>query len=985
MRAVHREFLRQRYFYLVMLLLFLLMGLTLRNEQRGADGREYLRWTHSFVVDRDIHLLNNVLVLGGSYSLTPTGYVFERVNVGAPLLWAPFYAAAAFFVPASERASYPADGLIPTLWLNFSSWLYPVLGMLLTIGALRPMFSGRILAAAVIAVVLGTPVLFYMITFPMSSHPATIFLAALLLFVWLRAGSPGKKGRTAYLRYLALGVVSGWLMVVASYNVIFFILPALDLLRELAGSANRAAVLKKGLAAGLGGLIGFAPQMIVWGFLFGSPFYSPYSGQLLWSEPYLLETLFSSFHGLFFYAPVLLLAAAGLWLWRSRSGWLALSVGLAWLALAYIVSINVAWWAGASFGNRYFLSLTPFYVFGLAAFMDRAGKWAVVPAALCVLWTVGLYLQFLDGVWFTSDSIVYSMADLARGQAAALRNAAAILPRLFDDRPWLLAPPSLLPVFGLALILAGRIVYGRAIMSRASKAAYSLYLIPVAGVLVVIWIGWAGLRGEQARASLVEQGFYDSPHPVIRREIKELAGRAGLVTRAMYHRQTGRPDKAAADLKRASELWQQESAAAPQRIYLGQKNEVEPGLPPALHLDYPGQVRLIGYRINEAGSDRVAGELFWEKLSDDDAREVIRPVIRVFDAAGMLAGSATLDFPFPAHYVPAGGVFKDSFSVQLTAPPDTWAWLGVSLQEFLSLPVNGRGEKQSDIIASINLQAFPLAPFTVGEEVEDLVGKPVLLQPNGYRVDAVPLQVVWQAAKQVPEARLEVSLLDGREEPVSQAGYPIRVAKAGITNGTYCLAIPETGPAGRYRLTARLQPPEAGRFFIPDQGLLGAISMPLSLPAPGAEQAATICNLLEPGFARRYEPTFPQHRLDAPVTEAIGLAGYDLFIVPQPTSLLAKIILHWYAEANVSADYLVSLQLLDSTGQALISSSGVPLQGARPTSTWLKGEWLVDEHLVEAPMLPPGSYKLRLSLLNQQTGLAVGNSAGLDLQTLQIP
>ena len=130
--------------------------------------------------------------------------------------------------------------------------------------------------------------------------------------------------------------------------------------------------------------------MIVWWFLFGSPFYSPYSGQLLWSEPYILETLFSTFHGLFFYAPVLLLVIPGLWQLRRVDGWTTLSLSLTWLALTYIVSINVAWWAGSSFGNRYFLTLTPFFMWGLAAFIKNNTKWAVALILPCVLWTVGL-------------------------------------------------------------------------------------------------------------------------------------------------------------------------------------------------------------------------------------------------------------------------------------------------------------------------------------------------------------------------------------------------------------------------------------------------------------------------------------------------------------------------------------------------------------------------------------------------------------------
>jgi len=499
---------KHRYFYLILLLIALLMILTLPATMRGADGKEYLRWTHSILYDQDLHLLNNLKAVGGGYKLTPTGYTFERVNIGAPVMWLPFYGAASFFLSEpSKDGLYPADTVTQLIWLNYSSWLYSILGGILSIAALRRFFSPFVVGGAIAAILFGTPLLFYMMTFPMSAHPALIFLSSLLFYLWLShrtitpstgqpAGPPlAATARPGFLYYVTIGIVCGWMMLVASYNIVFLLLPGLDLLKNLVSQRNWRRTLQNGLAVSLGGFIGFGPQLIVWWALFGNPFYSPYAGQLFWSEPYLLETLFSTFHGLFFYAPVLLLVIPGLWWWRRQDGWAALSLALAWLTLIYVVSINVAWWAGASFGNRYFLSLTPFFTLGLAAFLQQGRRWAALLVGVCVLWAVGLYLQFLNGVGFTSDSIVYPAIELARGQLTIWTNTFTILPYLLANHPWHLVSTAILPILVVTLLAISRAVYGWVIIDRRSPAKSVGQMIVVGLGLAISVYGSVCLQG----------------------------------------------------------------------------------------------------------------------------------------------------------------------------------------------------------------------------------------------------------------------------------------------------------------------------------------------------------------------------------------------------------------------------------------------------------------------------------------------------------
>lgn len=988
-KSIYQDFSQHRYFYLWLLLLGGLMSLTLHSGMQGADGRNYLRWTHSLVMDQDLHLLNDFGALGGSYRLTPTGFIFERVNIGTALAWVPFYGLAMKLLPpllGQIGSLYPADGPLPLLWVNFTSWLYPILGGILTFVALRRRFSMGSVGAALVAVFLGTPVLFYMASFPLSSHPIAIFLASLLLYLWL-ADEPSSAWH-----FFIMGIVSGWLMLVASYNIVFFLLPGLSLLKEWLAQKNWRRFFQHGLAVGLGGLLGFLPQMIVFWFLFGSPFYSPYSSQLLWQEPYLGATLFSTFHGLFFFAPVLLLVIPGLWQLRRTDAWLALSLGLVWLCLSYIVSINVAWWAGSSFGNRYFLTLTPFFALGLAAFIQINPRWTLAFVGPCVLWTVGLYLQFLNGVGLTSDSLVYPATEIAWGQLSAYAHILTLLPRLTLNRPWSTVPFFVLPLFVLILVGLSRLVYAWAIKGGdRPNSGLTQGIVLAASLGVILFVAWAGWRGEQTKAVLASQGFYDQPHEVVVREIKEVAGRSGLVTRAMYHQAVGQPDQAAADLKRASTLWKANETASPTRLYLGLKSDTPLTIPTMLHLDYPGSARLIGYEILAANPKTITGELYWEKLVGEKSKAVVTPIVRAFDRSGNNLGNIELESPFPAEYIPAGGLFKDTFTLDLNTS-GSWIWLAVNLAEDPAAPpINESGEPESGVIGSLNTAAFPPTPLTSTESSPGLIAQPILLLGDNIQPgQTIPVQLLWQTSgNTAADPRVNLKLMDAAGNVAAQQEFtlydsPITAKDPGWTvhNSTLCLPTSATLPPGEFHLNFAWQPPQTGTW------LDNRDSLALQLESARADFSPTICNILEADFARRYEAPTPQHPLKAAFDDQIVLLGYDFSVIPQEGSVVARVVLYWRAQANIVSNYLVRLQLLDTANQPLITHTGVPANGARPTSTWLNQELIVDEHTLSVPTLAPGEYHLALTLLDEQSDRAVESSPGqfsLVLQKLQIP
>ncbi len=125
-----------------------------------------------------------------------------------------------------------------------------------------------------------------------------------------------------------------------------------------------------------------------------------------WLRPALFKTLFSDFHGLFFWSPILLLSIWG-FVWhlrqstRRRDG-LVISLLVSLIALWYVNSAWYAWSFGKAFGARAFVDLIGVCVIGAALAFESLGRsptrWSravTIPVALCVLFNWTLMTLFI--------------------------------------------------------------------------------------------------------------------------------------------------------------------------------------------------------------------------------------------------------------------------------------------------------------------------------------------------------------------------------------------------------------------------------------------------------------------------------------------------------------------------------------------------------------------------------------------------------------
>jgi hypothetical protein len=168
-------------------------------------------------------------------------------------------------------------------------------------------------------------------------------------------------------------------------------IPCRDSLR---GSLGKIGLFTVGI------LIGIAPYLYQLRVTFGSPVSAPFHGSYLrYTDPKILSILFSPYHGLFYWSPILLLSVAGL-VWGAKRfpeiRRLNLVLVFCFLIQLYVFSIVDSWWGGLSFGGRRFVNLVPVFIFGLAQLYHSIGNPRIMWGLFGVtfLWHLTLFFPF---------------------------------------------------------------------------------------------------------------------------------------------------------------------------------------------------------------------------------------------------------------------------------------------------------------------------------------------------------------------------------------------------------------------------------------------------------------------------------------------------------------------------------------------------------------------------------------------------------------
>jgi 4-amino-4-deoxy-L-arabinose transferase-like glycosyltransferase len=259
--------------------------------------------------------------------------------------------------------------------------------------------------------------------------------------------------------------------------------------------------------------------------------------------------------------------------------------------------------------------------------------------------------------------------------------------------------------------------------------------------------------------------------------------------------------------------------------------------------------------------------------------------------------------------------------------------------------------------------------------------------------DALGITLFWQAVADLSEEYgfiLSLEDADGRtwasvEGPLATPGYPSGQWTAGqLVRSQQSLIIPAGVPGGRCQLALAVY------------GSADGHRVPVRRWGIDWGESLVLGSIQIEGRAHETEaPDFISHPMSLRLGDTVRLLGYDLDGQQASAGGALHLTLYWEALSEMDRSYTVFNHLIDRENHIWGQKDGIPGAGALPTSSWIAGEYVVDEYeIVIQADTPPGEYVLetgmydlatmgRLPVLDDE-GVVVGDRILLEATPIQV-
>lgn len=394
-------------------------------------------------------------------------------------------------------------------------------------------------------------------------------------------------------------------------------------------------------------------------------------------------------------------------------------------------------------------------------------------------------------------------------------------------------------------------------------------------------------------------------------------------------------------------------------------------------IDFGDRLRLLGYTLTPPSApagETLRVDLYWRALQTPDTN--YQTTVGIVDAAGEIWSPKTLNRPrdyqdYPATTTwPTDAYVVDSFELPIIpgAPSGQYSiYVEVFARETLlplaaSAPAPHPASRPfAAIIAPLDVtparrtfNADELGIYNFRLD-RPLTADLTLLGLNVDRSDALPgdsvlLTLFWQAA-QPAVIDLTLQLVGDQGQVVAEDRSTFN--PVGQTIQLRRVRVPADMVTGRYRWRGSIE----GKVIF-ETGELRVTAPDRSFVIPPIEQ-----------------------RIDQVFDGQIALLGYNGAECARGATCALTLI--WRSEQAPAKSYKVFVQVLDAAGAPRAQIDAAPVNGTRPTTSWLPGEIITDPYMLNLSAdLPAGRYRVVAGLYQELDNTRLKLTDGRDFVEL---
>jgi hypothetical protein len=329
------------------------------------DVNQYYSYLPAIFINHDLGFSQNL----HSYWLieTPIHQLVPKVTYGIAFFYSPFFLLAHAFSPGSSTGY---EGIY-AWFVHYGCIAYILVGLFYTKKILSLWFKDAAVAISLGIVFFATNLFYYTVSESESVHGILFFLVSFFLYhviQWHRK----KSGKN----FLLVMISAGFICLIRPTECILLLFPVLigvTGINSLMEKFRSIIQLKWFLLIGLlVFLLPIVPQLIYWKIHSGSFIFFSYgnSESFFWTDPKIINVLFSFKKGWFIYTPVMIFSVIGFYVMFQKNKDLFYPALLYFLINVYIICSWWDWAYGGSFGMRAFMHCYPVLVIPLACFID---------------------------------------------------------------------------------------------------------------------------------------------------------------------------------------------------------------------------------------------------------------------------------------------------------------------------------------------------------------------------------------------------------------------------------------------------------------------------------------------------------------------------------------------------------------------------------------------------------------------------------------